>query len=192
MTTARENLLAHPVVVAADAFAEARHGAIDHRRKYTNTPYIEHPRAVAAIVAGVAGATPEMVAAALLHDTIEDTGTTKFEIIEAFGMVVARLVVELTDVTTKADGNRATRKGIERERLRNVSAEAKTIKLADLIHNSQSILEHDPNFAVVYMREKRELLDALDGGSPVLMAEAKGIVEGWMAARAASREFAVS
>ena len=51
-------------VERARIFATAAHAAVDQRRKYTNEPYIVHPTEVAAIVAGVPGATPEMIAAA--------------------------------------------------------------------------------------------------------------------------------
>ena len=74
------------------------------------------------------------------------------------------------------DGNRATRKAIDREHTAQAPAEAQTIKLADLISNSKSIMAHDPDFAVTYLAEKRLLLEVLTKGDPGLHAEASKFV----------------
>ena len=84
-----------------------------------------------------------MVAAAWLHDVLEDTLVSQQELTVAFGDPVVRLVLELTDVSRPTDGNRATRKAIDRDHLANASPDAQTIKLADLIDNAESIIEHD-------------------------------------------------
>jgi (p)ppGpp synthase/HD superfamily hydrolase len=159
----------------AAEFAAAAHARVGQLRKYTGTPYIEHPRAVADLVRGVAH-TPEMLAAAWLHDTIEDTGATHEELYYAFGPVVARLVTELTDVSKPSDGNRKARKALDREHLAIASPPAKTIKLADLIDNTRSIVANDPKFARVYLEEKRLLLPFLKSGDPGLWAIAEGLV----------------
>ena len=163
------------------AFATMKHGEIDHRRKYTNEPYIEHPKAVAEIVRTVSH-TEEMIAAALLHDTVEDTNTTLHEINEEFGAVVAELVEMLTDVSKPEDGSRKVRKRLDRQHTARATPEAKTIKLADLIHNSQSILEHDPEFAKVYMAEKQLLLDVLKAGNQELWKRADRILRDYRSA----------
>jgi (p)ppGpp synthase/HD superfamily hydrolase len=163
------------VVDAAYRFAKHWHG--DQKRKYTGEPYITHPVAVAQIVASRTQGI-ELIAAALLHDVLEDTAATKQDF-EDYGLRggIYRLVVELTDVYTSPEqGNRAERKRKERDRLANVSDWAKTVKLADLIHNTESIVLHDENFAKVYMREKQELLEVLQGGDPVLMERANQLV----------------
>ena len=67
---------------------------------------------------------------------------------------MAELVDDLTDVSKPQDGNRATRKELDRQHTAKASPDAKTIKLADLISNSRSIMKDDPNFAKVYMKEK--------------------------------------
>lgn len=169
------------LIAAAHAFAAEAHGAINHRRKYTGEPYITHPTEVAGIVASRPH-TPEMIAAAYLHDTVEDTPTTIDQIRQQFGPVVAKLVDDLTDVSKLGDGNRAKRKELDRAHTAAASNQAKTIKLADLISNSRSILQHDPNFAQVYMAEKRALLDALVGGDPLLMSIAQRIVNAYFRA----------
>jgi (p)ppGpp synthase/HD superfamily hydrolase len=63
----------HPLIVKADLFAMVAHAAVGQRRRYTDEPYIVHPRRLALRIAALPGATVEMVVAALLHDTVEDT-----------------------------------------------------------------------------------------------------------------------
>ena len=162
-------------VERARVFATAAHAAVKQVRKYTFEPYILHPTEVASIVATVPH-TNEMLAAAWLHDTVEDTGVSIVDIQQEFGNEVASLVGWLTDVSTPEQGNRAARKAIDRDHTACAPAEAQTVKLADLIANSRSILAHDPTFARVYLEEKRMLLEVLTRGDATLMAEARRIV----------------
>ena len=145
-------------------FATAAHqGQV---RKYTHEPYIEHPKRVAAIVKTVAH-TPEMLAAAYLHDVVEDTPVSIQDIKNRFGTLVARLVEELTDQYEKAnypDLNRKARKEREVKRQTKMSSAAKTIKLADVIDNTRDIVRNDPGFARKYLREMYFLTQALQGG----------------------------
>jgi len=160
------------IVERARIFATAAHAACGQLRKYTYEPYIVHPAEVAKIVDEVGG-TPEMIAAAWLHDVVEDTGVTN-EIIRAeFGEEVAELVGWLTDVSRPEQGNRATRKAIDRAHSAMAPARAQTIKLADLISNTRSIMKHDEKFARTYLEEKRLLLEVMTKGDPTLMAEAR-------------------
>lgn len=144
------------MIESALALAASSHAG--QARKYTGAPYIEHPMEVARIVASVCPQA-DMAAAALLHDVLEDTDTEKAEVAEAVGTPVLALVEQLTDVSVPSDGNRAVRKGLDRAHLAQACPEAKLVKLADLISNSASIVEHDPGFAKVYMGEKRLLLE---------------------------------
>ena len=160
------------VVERARVFATAAHAAVAQLRKYTNEPYIIHPAEVASIVRSVPH-TDEMVAAAWLHDVVEDTGVTIETIREEFGTEVADLVGGLTDVSRPEQGNRATRKAIDRAHTAMAPAEAQTIKLADLISNTRSILEHDQKFAKTYLEEKRLLLEVMTKGDATLMAIAR-------------------
>ncbi|WP_231566379.1 HD domain-containing protein [Litchfieldella xinjiangensis] len=161
----------------AALFSRATHQAVGQRRKYTGEPYWHHPVAVAAMVSAVEAATPAMIAAAILHDVLEDTGVSAMDIEACFGEQVAILVQELTDHFTDPDiGNRAHRKALERDRLAEVSPEAQTIKYADLIDNTESIVARDPGFARVYLAEKRQLLIAMTGGDPALRRKAWGIL----------------
>ena len=156
-------------------FATAAHG--DQKRKYTGDPYINHPIAVAEIVKTVPH-TDEMIAAALLHDVVEDTHVTIDQIADKFGDKVAELVGWLTDISRPEDGNRRTRKALDRLHSADAPAEAQTIKLADLIHNTASIEKYDPNFYKVYKQEKVELLKVLTKGDKSLMYRAQQQVGG--------------
>lgn len=143
-------------------FAAMKHDG--QLRKYTGEPYITHPIAVAEIVRA-AGGTPEMIAAALLHDVLEDTCTERGTLDILFGPVVGAYVEDLSDFEI---GPRKIRKELSRARLGAACAEVQTIKLADLAHNTESIVEHDPKFAKVYLKEKWDLLGVLTKGYPNL------------------------
>lgn len=155
-------------------FAKAAHEAVGQLRKYTGRPYIEHPVEVALIVSKVPH-TQEMYQAALLHDVLEDTRVTREEIVERFGEKTAELVSWLTDASRLEDGNRETRKAIDRDHIAKAPPEAKTIKLADLISNTRNILAYDRDFARVYLREKLELLEVLKEGNASLWSLAHNI-----------------
>ena len=160
----------------AKNFAQQAHGRIDQRRKYTDEPYIVHPAEVVQIVKTVQH-DETMVAAAWLHDVVEDTPVSHDTIKNEFGEQVAELVFWLTDHSTLADGNRAVRKAIDRERLAKAPVAAQTVKVADLISNSGSILEYDAKFAQVYLKEKALLLNVLNKADKALVARAWAIVE---------------
>lgn len=157
---------------ARDFATEAHRGQV---RRYTDEPYINHPAAVVEIVRGVPH-DEEMLAAAWLHDVVEDCGLEGEDVLRVFGFGVAALVSALTKVSRPSDGNRAARMEIDRRHTAAASPRAKTIKLADLIDNSASILERDPIFARVYLREKAALLEVLREGDPTLWARAAEIV----------------
>ena len=153
----------------AELFAQQAHK--DHKRKYTGDPYYVHLDEVRSIVKG-AGGSEDMQAAALLHDTVEDTSVTSADIMKEFGPSIAKLVVELTDISKPEDGNRATRKAMDRDNLAGASAEAQTIKYADLISNGKDIMQNDPKFAKVYMKEKADLLRVMTKGNSNLRSAA--------------------
>ena len=156
-------------VQRAELFAQQAHK--DHQRKYTGDPYYVHLDEVRRIVKG-AGGSEDMQAAALLHDTVEDTSVTSQDILKEFGAKIAKLVVELTDISKPEDGNRATRKAMDRDKLASASAEAQTIKYADLISNGKDIMQNDPKFAKVYMKEKADLLRVMTKGDSRLRSAA--------------------
>lgn len=160
-------------------FARKAHG--EQMRKYSKEPYIEHPKRVAAIVRTVPH-TPEMICAAYLHDVVEDTPVEIGEIEKRFGEKVAGLVQELTDEYMKVNYpqlNRRARKEREVERQAEMSPEAKTIKLADIIDNTPDIVKNDPGFGVKYLQEMEKLTRVLVGGDSTLLERAqKEVAEG--------------
>ncbi len=160
-------------VLRAIEFATKAHAG--QTRKYTGEPYVMHPIAVSIIVANVIDDT-EMHCAAILHDTVEDTDTTIRDISFEFGCRVATMVRELTDISKRSDGNRKVRKEIDRIHLSKASDSSKTIKLADLINNSEGIIKYGGEFTEVYMQEKDELLKVLISGDEQLHAIATLIV----------------
>ena len=160
------------VVERARLFATAAHAAVAQLRKYTGEPYIVHPAEVVSIVRRVPH-TDAMLAAAWLHDVVEDTGVTLETVRAEFGSEVAELVGWLTDVSRPDHGNRAARKAVDRAHSASAPAAAQTVKLADLISNTRSILEHDAKFAKTYLEEKRLLLEVMTKGDSTLMAEAR-------------------
>lgn len=163
----------------ARLFATAAHAAVRQVRKYTGEVYITHPAAVVEIIRSVPHS-EEMIAAAWLHDVVEDT-EVEVDLIETeFGPVVADLICWLTTPWPPSAGTRAVRKTIDREKLAMAPAEAQTIKLADMIDNTATIAGRDPDFAQVYLKEQRLLLDALTRGNPTLIVRARrqlGLVE---------------
>lgn len=136
------------LVQRAMLFAEAAHKAIGQKRKYTNEPYFIHPVEVVSILTKFLPRTPqEVIAAAYLHDVVEDTCITLEDIEAHFGKTVASYVEQLTDVSKPSDGNRATRKRIDREHTAKCHPLIANVKLADLISNSRTIVKYDKEFA---------------------------------------------
>lgn len=163
------------MVERARVFATAAHAAVKQVRKYTFEPYIVHPAEVAAIVA-TRPHDPEMLAAAWLHDVVEDTGVTNEDVTREFGNKVGEYVGWLTKISRPEYGNRAFRMQMDRSFISDAPAEVKTVKLADLISNCTSIVMHDANFAKTYLEEKRLMLEILKEGDSVLWERAASIV----------------
>jgi hypothetical protein len=163
------------LISKARMFATEAHQRIDQRRKYTNQPYQEHLKSVATLVTDVTK-DPEMIAAAWLHDTVEDTPATFGDLERVFGPAIRDLVAQLTDVSKPSDGNRAIRKAIDRNHIARASPRAKTVKLADLIDNCRDICRHDARFARVYLAEAVALLEVLQDGDTRLYRRAQEIV----------------
>ena len=132
-------------------------------RKYINIPYIHHPVEVSETVRSVGGS-EEMIAAALLHDVVEDTNSTHEDISKLFGPLVESYVRGLTQFSVPSDGNRATRKNLDLRFLEQQCPEVQTIKLADIKDNMESIIVNDPDFAKVFMSEVRDLMVVLGRG----------------------------
>jgi guanosine-3',5'-bis(diphosphate) 3'-pyrophosphohydrolase len=157
-------------------FADKAHG--DQTRKYTPERYIVHPIRVMNICREYTDALP-VLAASLLHDVLEDTAVTSRDmnqfLVTLLGPQQAarttKLVEELTDIYTKKNypnWNRRKRKAKEAERIEKLSPESQTIKYADIIDNCKEIVEYDPEFAGVFIRECRSLLKKMLKGDQEL------------------------
>ena len=156
-------------VFKAWQFAHHHHSAVGQVRKYSGEPYIVHPVAVANILMMNVATTENMISAALLHDTVEDTNATLHDIMMEFGVEVADTVYWLTDVAKPEDGNRKTRMAINRDHIARGSKVAQTIKAADVIHNIKSIVEHNIGFAYKYVPEKRDVYHVLTKADPTML-----------------------
>ena len=131
------------VATLIDAVAFAAHKHRDQRRKdVAASPYINHPIALAQVLANEGGVT-DLVAlcAAVLHDTVEDTDTTEAELTERFGPEIACTVMEVTDDKSL---DKAQRKALQIEHAPHMSHAAQQVKLADKISNLRDILASPP------------------------------------------------
>ena len=128
-------------VLEAASFAAGKHR--DQRRKDEEaSPYINHPLAVANVLASEAGVTDHtLLAAALLHDTIEDTETTFEELEERFGSEVRGLVAEVSDDKSLP---KAARKELQVTSAPTMSDAAKKLEIADKICNVRDIAKGPP------------------------------------------------
>ena len=165
-------------------FANAAHG--EQKRRYSDDPYIVHPMRVMNLCA-VYSQDICVLCAAILHDVIEDTPVTEKEILEFLKTILSedeastttKYVVELTDIYTKEAYprlNRRTRKAKEAERMSRVSAQAQTIKYADIVDNTD-VTRDDPDFASTYLREAADLLHNMNDGHPTLREKAVSTVQ---------------
>lgn len=134
-------------------------------RTGSGLPYIVHPIRVAHtlwLIPDVFADKKFLVPAALLHDVVEDTGTTEEELREEFPDEVVDLVMMVTAPTTAADGGtRAERRAKDREHLAKACDSAKLLKLADMLDNLDHWENLKPDFAKVYIPEKWEALKVL-------------------------------
>ena len=105
-------------------------------------PYINHPIALADLLVRTGNISdPEIIAAALLHDTIEDTCTTAEELTAEFGPVISQLVAELTDDKRLL---KEERKRLQLEHASSLSPHARIVKLADNVCNLRDIVRDPP------------------------------------------------
>jgi (p)ppGpp synthase/HD superfamily hydrolase len=166
------------------SFADAAHG--DQKRKYADERYVQHPIRVMKTCQQYGYPLP-VLAAAILHDVLEDTDVTRGQIKEFLLTILNEtdtnhtlsLVTELTDVYSKDQYpklNRQQRKAREARRLEKVSAEAQTIKYADLIDNANGIVEHGADFAPVFLREGNALLGKMKKGNNELREKAIEVI----------------
>ncbi|MDR5796201.1 HD domain-containing protein [Caballeronia sp. LZ008] len=131
------NQLIHAVAFAADKHRKQR------RKDADASPYINHPIALAHVLANEGGVEDERVLiAAILHDTIEDTDTSRDELVRRFSAEIGRIVDEVTDDKSLS---KAERKRFQVEHAAHISHGAKLVKLADKICNLRDILAAPPS-----------------------------------------------
>jgi (p)ppGpp synthase/HD superfamily hydrolase len=122
-------------------FAARKH-TLQRRKGVAAEPYINHLTEVAELLAqATGGSDPRLVAAGILHDTIEDTDTTRAELAAGFGADIAALVAEVTDDKSLP---KATRKRLQVDQAAKKSARARMIKLADKTSNLRALLSSPP------------------------------------------------
>lgn len=126
-------------IIKAVKFAADKHRT--QMRKNGVTPYINHPVGVASLLTDAGIDDTATIQAAILHDTIEDTKTTREELEKEFGKEVSDLVMELTDDKTKSS---EARKQYQVDHAPNLSRKAKKVKLTDKIANVMDIINIPP------------------------------------------------
>jgi guanosine-3',5'-bis(diphosphate) 3'-pyrophosphohydrolase len=178
------------LIQSIEEFARKAHG--NQQRKFEPGPYVIHLIRVKNICQEY---TPDAVvlSAALLHDVLEDTEVKAEELRQFLQTVteqktagnILNLVIDLTDIYTKNNypqWNRRKRKKMEAERLSRVRPDAQTIKYADIIDNSHTIVHAEDGFASVYLHEARVIIDMMKKGHPELRSRAEETIRGCIAA----------
>jgi (p)ppGpp synthase/HD superfamily hydrolase len=162
----------------AAAYFGGAHDSIGQKRKYTGEPYRVHTEEVAeTVLMHLAFCAPQLpveeaealVIASYGHDTPEDVfpKNPAYNIVvigQKYGQRAASIVMQLTETYSSEfypHLNRATRKLLEASRISVIDDHTKLVKLADLQSNTRSIVEHDPEFAKTYLKEKELLMTHL-------------------------------
>jgi GTP diphosphokinase / guanosine-3',5'-bis(diphosphate) 3'-diphosphatase len=144
----------YALLLTAISFAADKHRN-QKRKDQETSPYINHPIAVATVLANEGNVVDESILmAAILHDTVEDTKTTFEELEYLFGADVAGIVRELTDDKSL---QKSVRKELQIEHAAHASPRAKQVKIADKICNIRDILNSPPHDWSV--ERKREYLE---------------------------------
>lgn len=145
-------------VLMARIFATAAHAAVDQYRPYTGEPYHHHLAEVVDLLEKHGVEDEGTLAAAWLHDVVEDTAVTLNLVEEAFGDRVGLMVQKLTDLPPLPGTNREERKTFDLLRLVHSDGQVQAIKCADLLSNMDAIVVFDPSFARVCLPEMKEIL----------------------------------
>ena len=159
------NLLIKAIEFAADKHRNQR------RKDADASPYINHPIALANVLANEAGVDDEKVLmAAILHDTIEDTDTTSRELEAVFGDEIAAIVLEVTDDMLLPKDER---KRLQIEHASTISESAKLVKLADKICNLRDVADNSPTHWTLERRQQyfewaKAVVDGLSSVHPRL------------------------
>ena len=151
-------------------FAAEKH-RMQRRKDVDASPYINHPIALARVLCNEGGVTEvDVLCAALLHDTIEDTNTTAEDLRVRFGGIVASIVLEVTDDKTL---KKQERKVLQVEHAPSLSRAAKLVKLADKICNLRDVASTPPANWTLQRRQEYfdwagQVVDGLRGTHSIL------------------------
>ena len=156
----------------ATTFATRKHHG-QSRKDEAETPYIFHPLGLVDVLVKVGKITDvNIICAALLHDTVEDTETTPEELTEAFGVEISDIVMEVTDDKTL---DKEVRKQVQIDHAKHLSREARAVKLADKICNLGDVVESPPAWPLErrqqYFDWAKNVIDGLRGEWSELEAE---------------------
>ena len=166
----KQNSKEHQQLLKALSFAAHKHK--DQRRKdVDSSPYINHPISLANILCNEGHvADIDVICAALLHDTVEDTDTTSEELESTFGSTISRIVMDVTDDKSL---DKAVRKQCQIEHAAYICDQAKLVKLADKISNLRDVASSPPGSWELerkqeYFDSAKKVIDQLRGVNPAL------------------------
>lgn len=149
-------------------FAAIKH-QMQRRKGYLKIPYINHPVKVANALIACGETDTDLLIAAILHDTLEDTDTSFEEIKLKFGNTVAQIVLEVTDDMSLPD---TTRKELQVTKAPSLSNHAKLIKIADKICNMNDLITYPINWSnsrkLKYVLWSKRVFDGCKGGNILL------------------------
>lgn len=146
----------------ARVFAHGAHKAIGQKRKYSGLCYTVHLEEVVRLT-NLYNGTTDMVCAAYLHDVVEDTDVTLDDIYSEFSKGTSDIVNGLTNLSIGLQNmNRNDRKYVDSLFMSRATYEVQTVKCCDIIHNAQSIIKEDPDFAKVFCYEKIQMLELMN------------------------------
>jgi len=160
------------LLVKAMSFAAHKH---KHQRRKGKeaSPYINHPISLVEVLVDVGNVTDiNAICAALLHDTVEDTKTTREELTQTFGVEITRIVMEVTDDKSLS---KAERKQAQIDHAMHLSTQARAVKLADKICNLGDVVKSPPDWSLTrrqqYFDWAKNVIDGLRGEWIELEAE---------------------
>lgn len=159
------------LIEKAKEYATEKHKGVT--RKFSEEPYINHPSSVADIVKEHGG-TPEMIAAAWLHDVVEDTDTPLSEIKDLFGSKIASLVDELTNPPSVEQSGKKTE--YMARKMAVMSSDGLTIKLSDRLNNVSDFPTANPKFVRKYAPKTKFIVDSLEESGRPLNREQKILI----------------
>ena len=165
-------------LINAVNFAAQKHAG-QRRKNKTQDPYINHPIEVMNIIANAGSKNVVALMAAVLHDTVEDTGTSIQEIEKEFGKEVASIVMEVTDDKSLT---KLQRKKLQVEHAKNASYCARLVKIADKISNLNNLLTDPPvgwskEYIIGYAVWSCEVVSKMPLTDPFLEEQVFGIIK---------------